>query len=233
MTSLTENRDEFHGCTISLMGEGAVLFDPCHPLEPATVELQRKIWALNHRLMQSHNILEVIPGMNNILIRFDPLSTELKAITTLLSQCWEEVLAGKGVELTPKTHIIPVSYGGDSAEDLVTVAKWSGLSTEAVVELHSNALFTVFAIGSQPGLPYMGGLPDSLSIPRRDVPRMKVEAGAVIIGGGQASILSCTSACGWHIVGRTSMQCFDPTHPTPALFSPGDKVQFTVEEVLS
>ena len=94
------------------------------------------------------------------------------------------------------------------------------------MRLHTSAEYTVFALGSQPGFPYLGGLDERLAEPRRAEPRVRVEAGSVVIGGGQTGIISRTSPSGWHIIGDTDTQLFDINRAQAALLSPGDRVRF-------
>ena len=57
--------------------------------------------------------------------------------------------------------------------DLLDVAAATGLSPEAVVQLHAGTVFTVYMLGFMPGFPFMGLLPDALSVPRRREPRVR------------------------------------------------------------
>ncbi len=81
-------------------------------------------------------------------------------------------------------------------------------------------------IGFQPGFAYLGGLPDALHMPRLAVPRQRVEAGAIGIGGQQASINSVPGPSGWRYIGRTPLRLFDPARPDPFLLKAGDQVRF-------
>jgi len=169
--------------------------------------------------------------MNNLLVILDPLKVSLTNMQQTITQLWEAQVTLGVTNNNAKKHHIPVSYGGERAEDIALLAAYTGLTKQEIIQRHSEAEYTVYALGSQPGLPYLGGLDPKLMMPRRETPRTRVEAGAIIIGGSQASILSCTSACGWHIIGHTDVTCFHPENTPPALFSPGDTVKFFVKEV--
>jgi KipI family sensor histidine kinase inhibitor len=81
-------------------------------------------------------------------------------------------------------------------------------------------------IGFMPGFPYMGELPQALAIPRLKTPRLSVPKGSVAIAQRQTGIYSIRSPGGWHILGRTSVELFDPEKNPPALLQMGDLVQF-------
>jgi KipI family sensor histidine kinase inhibitor len=81
-------------------------------------------------------------------------------------------------------------------------------------------------VGFAPGLPYLGGLPAALHISRRETPRPRVPAGAVMIGGMQALIVPTPLASGWYTLGQTPLRPFDLRRPDPFLFRAGDRVRF-------
>ncbi|MDB4837522.1 5-oxoprolinase subunit PxpB [Marinomonas sp.] len=215
--------------TISMMGEAAILFDAGVELDVPALGVQKRIWSISKRLQAIKGVSEVIIGMNNFLVSFVPADLPHAKVQNKVSEYWQQDTLEDAFNV--KSHIIDVVYGGGYLEDLKQVAEYSQLSIDQVIELHSTSKYTVFAIGSQPGLPYLGGLSCKLNIPRRSSPRAKVESGAVIIGGGQASVLSRTSACGWHIIGQTDYDIFNIDNDPPATFSPGDLVEFRVKGV--
>jgi len=52
-----------------------------------------------------------------------------------------------------------------------------------MARLHASADYYVYFVGFTPGLPYMTGMPERLTIPRLDQPRTKTPPGSVSIGG--------------------------------------------------
>jgi KipI family sensor histidine kinase inhibitor len=81
-------------------------------------------------------------------------------------------------------------------------------------------------IGFAPGFAYLGGLPEQLYTPRLPVPRQRIEASAIGIGGKQASINSVPGPSGWRFLGRTPLKLFDPSRTEPFLLRAGDRVRF-------
>jgi inhibitor of KinA len=122
------------------------------------------------------------------------------------------------------THTIPVCY--ELGPDLEAVARHLGRSVDEVVRLHTARPFTVYAIGFCPGFPYLGYLPEDLcGVPRRESPRLRVEAGSVGLTGRQTGIYTEPRPGGWALVGQTPLTLVEvgagyfPLHT-------GDRVQF-------
>jgi UPF0271 protein len=123
-----------------------------------------------------------------------------------------------------RVHIIPTRYDGP---DLDEVARAVGLTTTEVVRMHAGAEYEVRFLGFLPGFAYLGGLDARLRIPRRAVPRARVEAGSVAIGAEYTGIYPFASPGGWHLLGRTGVRPFDADRG--ALFAVGDRLRFVPE----
>ncbi|MBM7356580.1 5-oxoprolinase subunit PxpB [Lelliottia amnigena] len=207
-----------------LLGETAVVLE----LEPpVTLATQKRIWRLTQRLAEIPEVVEAIPGMNNITVVLrNPQSLALDAIERL-QRWWEESEA-----LEPESRFIeiPVVYGGAGGPDLGEVARHAGLSEKQVVELHSSIDYVVWFLGFQPGFPYLGGLPEQLATPRRAEPRLQVPAGSVGIGGAQTGIYPLVSPGGWQLIGHTPLPLFDSKRDEPVLLRPGDTVRFVPQK---
>ena len=208
-------------------GAGVILLDAADSVfSPAT---QERIWAVAKALRAVEGVRETVPGMNNLMIVFDPVAIAPEKLERKLDAAWHNIVpdtvAGREIE-------VPVKYGGSPGEDLADLAQPCGLTPEEVVRRHSEGHYSVAAVGAMPGFVYLSGLDPSLAMPRRAVPRMKVEIGSVIIGGAQAGIMPVTAPSGWHIVGRTEMALFDPSRDPPAAFRPGDRIRFRAERII-
>lgn len=213
---------------ISDMGESALL---CQlPDMPLSMQNQERIWALAEEALNISNVEETIPGMNNLLITFNALRLNSDRLRNQLNSFWNN---GTSSAQIARILEIPVRYGGKYGEDLGWMAEKAGLTVEEFVNQHADGDYTVYALGSQPGFGYLGGLNPNLSSPRRQTPRVQVQSGAVIIGGSQTAVQSRTSPSGWHIIGFTEIEFFDPFREEPALLRPGDKVKFMVEEIVT
>ncbi|WP_017799222.1 5-oxoprolinase subunit PxpB [Winslowiella toletana] len=207
-----------------LLGERAVVLELDPPVSLAS---QQRIWGLSERLKSNPQVVETIPGMNNLtLVLADPQHTALDAIERL-QRWWEESEA-----LLPESRQveIPVIYGGEAGPDLDEVARHSQLTPQQVVELHASVNYVVYFIGFQPGFPYLGGLDERLHTPRRAEPRLLVPAGSVAIGGSQTGIYPLATPGGWQLIGRSDLTLFNPQHQPPTLLRPGDSIRFVPQK---
>ncbi|WP_446751536.1 5-oxoprolinase subunit PxpB [Variovorax sp. S12S4] len=200
----------------------------CELAPPATLAQQQQIWALGAEVQQWPGVGEVLPGMNNLTLTFDPTAIDIDALMAQVNEVWPRLLAtaieGRLVE-------IPVAYGGEHGPDLADVAAHTGLTPAEVVRRHSGGEYVVYLLGFLPGFAFMGGLPPELATPRRAEPRTAVPARSVGIGGEQTGIYPLVSPGGWQLIGRTSLELFDPAAEPPTLLRPGDRVRFIVESV--
>lgn len=207
-----------------LLGETAVVLE----LEPpVTLATQKRIWRLTQRLATVPEVLEAIPGMNNITVVLrNPQNLALDVIEQL-QRWWEESDA-----LEPESRLIeiPVTYGGSGGPDLAHVARHAELSEKQVVELHAAQDYVVWFIGFQPGFAYLGGMAEALATPRRAEPRLLVPAGTVGIGGAQTGIYPLATPGGWQLIGHTPLTLFDAQRSEPALLRPGDSVRFVPQK---
>ncbi len=212
---------------LSNLGESAILCQ--FPEGALDLERQRRIWAMADSASALPAVKEVIPGMNNVVVVFDALSVANEAMAEILAAMWAEK---RIKDCTGSTIEIPVVYGGREGEDLHEISARAGLTPEEFVSLHARGEYIVYALGSQPGFAYLGGLDPRLATPRRSVPRQRVDAGTVIIGGAQTAVQSKTSPSGWHMIGKTDVDFFDASKPAPALVSPGSRLRFIVKDLI-
>jgi len=101
-----------------------------------------------------------------------------------------------------------------------------GLSIETIIQLHTAKTYRVYMLGFLPGFPYMGTVDNAIATPRKQTPRLTIEAGSVGIAGEQTGIYPFSSPGGWNIIGRTPLKMFDAVREQPSLLQPGDRVQF-------
>jgi KipI family sensor histidine kinase inhibitor len=168
-------------------------------------------------------LLDTVPTFRSLLVQYDPLVLPWAALRARLLELSDRLAdappPGRRVEL-------PCAYGGPHGPDLEEVARRLALTPEEVVELHAGAEHYVYFVGFTPGLPYMAGQPERLTIPRLDRPRTKTPAGSVGIGGTQTSIYSVESPGGFWLLGRTPLRLYDPAATEPILLRAGDRVRF-------
>lgn len=216
------------GPVFSELGEAALLCE--FPPGALDLDRQRRIWAVAAQLGDLPGLCEVVPGMNNLAVIYDPDAYTPTTLTARIESLWSLPLPHVAGGYT---HEIAVVYGGEAGPDLAALAEAAGMTPTEFSELHAGGDYTVYALGSQPGFGYLGGLDKRLAAPRRAVVHPRVEAGRVIIGGAQTAVQSHTTPSGWHMIGRTEAVFFDPAAERPALLAPGDRVKFRLLEVLA
>jgi inhibitor of KinA len=210
------------------MGDSALVVEFGNEPRPA---LSSHIAAIASRLRGTPpvGVLDVVPTYTTLAVHYDPaLIEEGDSPYDALSGEIEECLRGEPPESAVPGRLveIPVCYGGRFGEDLEPIAARIGLRTAEVADLHSSGHYHVCMLGFVPGFAYLGGLDPRLATPRRDVPRPRVPAGSVAIGGTSTGIFPLETPGGWHLIGRTPVRLFVAAAQPPCLLNAGDHVRF-------
>lgn len=209
--------------SIHQMGETALLVSFGGRISQAA---NRRVHRLSERLRDENlwGLVDLVPAYSSLLVRFEPsiLSEELLR---------ERILSTSTTSVSQTTrqhseHIVPVQYGGEAGPDLASLADEVKLSEREVIRLHSGRDYRVYFLGFMPGFTYMGTVARKIAVPRLATPRIRVPAGSVGIASAQTGVYPFSSPGGWRLVGRTSLQLWDPSRDPPALFAPDDYVRF-------
>jgi inhibitor of KinA len=209
---------------VEALGDAAVLVRLGEHIDEPTLRRVRAATARLARLALPA-VSDVVAAFNTVAVHYDPAQANHARIAGLVADALREL--DDEVLPEPRTHVIPVRYGGGSGPDLERVAAHAGIALADVVRRHTAREYLVYMIGFAPGFPYLGGLDPALACPRRETPRTHVPAGSVGIGGSQTGIYPVESPGGWQLIGRTVVALFDATRTPPALLVPGDRVRFT------
>jgi inhibitor of KinA len=169
-------------------------------------------------------VRDVVPTYRSVAIHFDPLRTDIDALTGEVDRA---LASGSSSSAAARSPIrIPVCYGGEFGPDLPAVAAYAGCSEQTVVLAHTATTYRVFMLGFVPGFAYLGIVDQRIAMPRHAVPRVRVPARSVAIAGVQTGIYPSETPGGWQLIGRTPLPPFDPDRPEPFLMKAGDAVQF-------
>jgi len=169
-------------------------------------------------------VRDVVPTYRSVAIHFDPLRTDIDALTGEVDLA---LASGSSSSAAARSPIrIPVCYGGEFGPDLPAVAAYAGCSEQTVVLAHTATTYRVFMLGFVPGFAYLGIVDQRIAMPRHAVPRVRVPARSVAIAGVQTGIYPSETPGGWQLIGRTPLPPFDPDRPEPFLMKAGDAVQF-------
>ncbi len=167
-------------------------------------------------------VRDVVSTYRSVAVFFDPLHTRLEAVSAALEAAARERTQAREAA----TVDVPVVYGGSHGPDLPEVAAQTGLTEAEVMRRHAAAAYRVFMLGFVPGFAYMGILDESIAVPRRASPRLRVPAGSVAIAGRQTGVYPQETPGGWHLLGRTRVRMFDADRTPAFLVRAGDEVRF-------
>ena len=195
-----------------------------------------RISRLNECIKQNPfaGLLSTTPAYTTLTLYFNPVQlmndSGLKGSTTLdkISGYIKSIPVETKIDQQTDNQImqIPVCYDPAFGFDLQELSSFYQLKKEEIIEIHSSAVYTVYMIGFVPGFPYLGGLSEKLTAPRRQNPRAAIPAGSVGIAGQQTGIYPLETPGGWQIIGRTPLKLFDVNRPQPSLLKAGDKLKF-------
>jgi KipI family sensor histidine kinase inhibitor len=162
------------------------------------------------------HIIDLTPSYNSILIQYDIYHYDHLSIKEVISKQVSEYQESP-VEKSSKLIEIPVDYS--QGMDLERVAEINNISTQEVIEKHTQIIYRVYAIGFMVGFAYLAKVDDTIATPRLSTPRDKVPKGSVAIANTQTAIYPQDSAGGWNIIGHTEFDDFSS-------FEIGDRVRF-------
>lgn len=216
---------------IEALGDSALLIH-CGDVIDSAVNAQALAIAHAVKSARLPGVVDVAPAYASVCVRYDPgawidgaaAQSPFASFTARLSTLVENVAAQAAADAG--VIEVPVAYGDESGPDLDDVAAHAGLSRDAVIDLHCSAEYRVAMLGFTPGFAYLLGLDAALHMPRRATPRARVPAGSVAIGGAQTGVYPRETPGGWHLIGRTAVNLFDPARDPPALLTPGQRVKF-------
>lgn len=165
---------------------------------------------------------ELVPAERTVLVRSATDRLDRDAVAALLATVddWSAT-----EEPTPSSALVEVPVRYDGA-DLVEAAEALSMSVTELVERHTAPTYRVAFCGFAPGFAYLTGLDPALALARRPTPRTEVPAGSVAMAFGYSAVYPRPSPGGWHLLGHTGLQVWDPTRANPALLTPGTPVRF-------
>ncbi|WP_455775813.1 carboxyltransferase domain-containing protein, partial [Burkholderia stabilis] len=67
------------------LGDAALV---CEVAPPATLDCQRRVWAVAEAARAWPDVIDVVPGMNNLTIVFDALAATAESLTPALRDAW-------------------------------------------------------------------------------------------------------------------------------------------------
>lgn len=203
-------------------GEAALVAEFGDRVDPA---LNDRVLALDAALAARAlpGVRESVPTYRSLMVHYDPLVIDRATLAAELTALAREA---HGAARRGALWTIPCCYDPVFGEDIAAIAAATGLTPDAVVQVHSGARYRLYMYGFAPGYCYLGGLPKVLAVPRRTTPRPPHPPNVIMIGGGLTSIASVSMPTGWWLLGRTPETMFSLTRPSPVLLAVGDELTF-------
>lgn len=169
-------------------------------------------------------VVEIVPNLVSVLLRYDPARTPLSQLAGEL-RLRLATASGRAAAAIAHHHIA-VQFGGDGGPDLKAAATAVGLTVAAFISAHNSSTLRVLATGFAPGFVYCGFHPPALIVPRLATVRPSVPAGSVLFAAGQTAIAATAIPTGWYVIGTTAFRNFDPEATSPAQLRAGDSIDF-------
>ena len=170
------------------------------------------------------SIVEIKYAYNSLLIVYDVVCRNFEIAINQLQSLYNS--RSSLSILQSRLWCIPVCYDESFGVDLESIAIEKKISKEEIIQHHSKTVYRVYFIGFLPGFLYLGGLDETLYVPRKLAPRLKVEKGAVAIGEKQTGVYPAESPGGWNIIGNSPIEFFNPNAHPPCFAQAGDRIRF-------
>ena len=228
---------EKYQLTYKKFGESSILIEWPSRIDPDIIE---DITGFEKQVSKHQKVIDTIIAYNSLTVRYDVMhnySADYRHYNDFENTVkkLKELYATKQVQKQWKQKIwqIPVCYDTRFGIDLEELATRKKLFVEEIINLHTSSQYLVYFLGFQPGFLYLGGLDSRLHTPRRSNPRLRVDRGAVAIGGEQTGIYPQDSPGGWNIIGKSPVNFFDVSKSRPCFAKAGDYVQFKPVDVVT
>lgn len=170
-------------------------------------------------------VTDLTPSYTSLLVNFNLMLISRDEIQQKLLKV-VHATGGTGNHSKSRLVEIPVYYSPETGLDLIDTARMINISVEALITLHSDPEYLVFALGFMPGFAFMGILNDQLVLPRLSTPRTRVPAGSVAIAEKQTAVYPETTPGGWRLLGKSPATLFDAKKNPPQPYRIGDRVKF-------
>lgn len=193
-------------------------------------EINKKIRAFCDYLDNNKTswLIEYIPAFASVSVIYDPFRVGSDEPFQQVREFLQLVLNNLDFSKVDDANIvkIPVCYGGEFGPDIEYVAELNNLTVKEVIDIHSSGEYLVYMIGFTIGFPYLGGMSEKISAPRRESPRTAIPKGSVGIAGLQTGVYPIEVPGGWQLIGRTPINMFDLESDSTSLLKSGDIVKF-------
>lgn len=193
---------------VEFMGEGALRIRLPGNVDPrAVLEVFRAL----------PGVFDVVVTEQHVALYFAPDAPPKEPASVL-----ESLAHSAPTAAARRPIVIRARYDGT---DLPRVAEFSGLTPDAVIELHAARDYCVRMIGFMPGFAYLAEVDARIAAPRLATPRPRVPVNAIGIAGRRTGIYPLAAPGGWNLIASAlDFTAFDPARG--AALQLGDRVRF-------
>ena len=218
--------------TITPLGDSALIINYENIIDQ---DINKQVLQLFQKLkiQTLTGIKDIVPAYSSLTIHYDVAAVKQRTAHSetafdIFHKQIKNILAENSESsiMASRTIKIPICYSEKYALDIHEISKEKKLPVNEIIRLHTGKKYRVYMIGFLPGFAYMGEIDEQIAMPRKQQPRINVEAGSVGIAGMQTGVYPLNSPGGWQIIGRTPIQLFNKENTDPVLLQPGDEIEF-------
>lgn len=175
---------------------------------------------------QSGDWEDVVSGMSDLTVKYDPLKLSSAQAEQKFGKLWAMPIDGDTQNAAPVT--LAADFSASAMPDGYAVANALGIAQNQLGQWLAARIYRVTMMGFQPGFAYLEDVDgaDLPILPRLDSPRQFVPAGSIGFLGKRACIYALDGPGGWPIVGQVKKPLFRRNDPSPFLLSPRQSVRF-------
>lgn len=205
------------------VGDQAVL---CEFNNAIAEEINNQVHNLAKHILNRHirGVTELLPTYRSLLVFYDSSVVAYRHLASIIGSI--NIEDEKEEMQDRKIRIVPCLYGGEYGPDLQQMSHQLGMPSDQIIDIHQSVDYKIYMLGFLPGFVYLGGLDKRIHMPRLDVPRTKIPARSVGIGGNQTGVYPMDSPGGWRLIGSTPLDFYNPTKEPPVLCSAGEYIRF-------
>ncbi len=179
---------------------------------------------LSTALLETREFEEVVLGIEELCVKFDPEYINDNEVKYLISQHLKS--RNHDTISSPNHHRLDISFDHSHALDINHVAHIMEMNEAEFQNWFLQQRFRVQMMGFQPGFVYLSHDIDAPEIKRLNIPRAKVAAGSIGFLGTSACIYAHDGPGGWPIIGKVKNNIFDTANTPPNLLNSGDNIIF-------
>lgn len=169
-------------------------------------------------------VIELLPTFRSLMIYYDCHVIKYAQLKDKIERF--DITSCSVGESAKKILKVPCCYGARFGADLTDMERITGIDRDEIIRIHSSVDYKIYMLGFLPGFVYLGGLDKRIEAPRLKSPRLKIQPGAVGIGGSQTGVYPIASPGGWRLIGGTPLDFYNPDRENPILCKAGGYIRF-------